>query len=485
MTENVSIAKAQTLAALERLAGKGPESRGRPALEILTDEDDDINISIIDIENGAVNVKSYRDASALEKAIQEEKCFRIISIYSESTIDPLEVSPHVLEKILSRYEVHSDFMHVVASFGDEPHLAESSCSNMAMKSTDTGDIEISYQIRYVEENFRKGMSNPWSFRHTGVYHKHSTSSDLFILLQPQQNATGERKLLGLGKNGSLKLQQCPFMLHELLFSAYFENWRWYHRYLADRFSSVNDLAMVVRPANAEAASSFERVQSLRNVNDFILFSSGCCRGDLEVLEGFASLRNHESYMDPDNLKSEITRMRGYIESADALQERIRNAIDLVGYTLMLHNQMETAKVDKELRDMTGELKQLTEQTVGLNTEMKKMTQDTIDDSVTVKIITFVSAFYIPGSFAGTLFGMNFFGFDAIHRRIVIANDFWIFIATWIPLTLITIGLYLFVVWMNPRTKGKRGAHWLWQRPSRSQLPLSEEKGLNDSTLSVP
>lgn len=67
---------------------------------------------------------------------------------------------------------------------------------------------------------------------------------------------------------------------------------------------------------------------------------------------------------------------------------------------MLHNQVETAKVDEELRDMTRKLNRLTERTVTLTTEMKKMTQDTVDDSVTVKIITFVSAFYIPGSFVG-------------------------------------------------------------------------------------
>lgn len=46
--------------------------------------------------------------------------------------------------------------------------------------------------------------------------------------------------------------------------------------------------------------------------------------------------------------------------------------------------METAKVEKELRDLTEGLKNLTESTV--------------DDSATVRIITLVSAFYLPGSF---------------------------------------------------------------------------------------
>jgi hypothetical protein len=56
----------------------------------------------------------------------------------------------------------------------------------------------------------------------------------------------------------------------------------------------------------------------------------------------------------------------------------------VGYTLTLHNQLESAKVEKKIHDLTEGLKDLT--------------QDTVDDSATVKVITFVSAVYLPGSF---------------------------------------------------------------------------------------
>lgn len=58
--------------------------------------------------------------------------------------------------------------------------------------------------------------------------------------------------------------------------------------------------------------------------------------------------------------------------------------------------METAKVDKELRDITHELRDMTE-------KMKNLTEDTVDDSATVRIITYVSAFYLPGSFVAVSF----------------------------------------------------------------------------------
>ena len=72
----------------------------------------------------------------------------------------------------------------------------------------------------------------------------------------------------------------------------------------------------------------------------------------------------------------------------------------VGYTLTTHHQIVAAKVDKEVRDLTSDMKKLTQNTVELTEEMKGITEENVDDSVTVKVITIVSAVYIPGSFAG-------------------------------------------------------------------------------------
>jgi hypothetical protein len=56
--------------------------------------------------------------------------------------------------------------------------------------------------------------------------------------------------------------------------------------------------------------------------------------------------------------------------------------------------------------------------------------------------------------------MNFFVFDANAGRIRIAQDFWIFIATWLPLTFITGAIYIFIVWLDARVK-KKAFHWPW------------------------
>jgi len=236
-------------------------------------------------------------------------------------------------------------------------------------------------------------------------------------------------------------------------SSFFDNWRWYFRHLGDDFASENNLAMIVRPGKADAQESFRRVQTLRNTNDFALFAKACCSSNLDIVE---KLKNSAigSLKDASSLNAQETILRGYVESSGVLEGRIRNAIDLVGYTLTLHNQLETANVDQELRDMTKELRDVTKQ-------LRDLTQNTVDDSATVKIITYVSAFYLPGSFIASIYGMNFFVFDTVSATITIAHDFWIFVATWLPLTFITGAIYVLTLFFDARRKGKPFL-WPWQ-----------------------
>lgn len=101
--------------------------------------------------------------------------------------------------------------------------------------------------------------------------------------------------------------------------------------------------------------------------------------------------------------------------------------------------------------------------------LHQLTKSTVDDSATVKIITFVSAVYLPGSFIAvsisltvaeqnvadysqTLLGMNLFVFEDETSRLKISPDFWIFIVLWLPLTLMTGGVYAFI---KSRPKSKK------------------------------
>jgi hypothetical protein len=80
----------------------------------------------------------------------------------------------------------------------------------------------------------------------------------------------------------------------------------------------------------------------------------------------------------------------------------------------------------------------------------------------------------------SVFGMNFFLYNEDTRRIQISNDFWIFIATWLPLTLITGTLYILVVYLDKRAKGKP-FNWPWSQKKRAILASHN----TESTLAGP
>lgn len=63
----------------------------------------------------------------------------------------------------------------------------------------------------------------------------------------------------------------------------------------------------------------------------------------------------------------------------------------ISYTLAVHNQEETAKLDKETRH-------LSEQTSRVTVDLKEINQNFANDSAIISIITILFAIYVPGSF---------------------------------------------------------------------------------------
>ena len=60
------------------------------------------------------------------------------SIHSRKSILPLNITQDLMRKILSYYQVESNFLDVLYSFGDEPHLAEGGSSNVVTMTTANG-----------------------------------------------------------------------------------------------------------------------------------------------------------------------------------------------------------------------------------------------------------------------------------------------------------------------------------------------------------
>ncbi|KAF3037231.1 hypothetical protein E8E12_005570 [Didymella heteroderae] len=404
---------------------------------LLHDKSSQVELQITDLSRDGYASAMYRTPEAAVAALKQEPTvktrLRII------TIAPLNITAPLLEILFSKYGLPAEFADVVASFGEEPNMAEGRSSNASVNTDKNGHGSVSYQARYVELNGRGG-EDPWSLRHTGVCHrlKATGQADVIVLLHPVRKPLLEQMIVTLKEDGTRRHKLCdrPVLLHEMLYGCYFDNWRWYMRHLGNRVADKNDLAMVTGPDEIEPNSSFDSVQVVRNTNDNVIFARACCAGNKDLLDRLAHCSAFASLCSA--LDVHRSKLSGYIESADVLERRIQNLVELIGYTLTLREQHESAEIAKELRDVTERL--------------HKLTEDTVDDSATVRIITFVSAVYLPGSFIATLLGMNLFVFEDDTKKLRVSPDFWIFIVLWLPLTLITGGIYVFI---KSRPKSKR------------------------------
>lgn len=152
-----------------------------------------------------------------------------------------------------------------------------------------------------------------------------------------------------------------------------------------------------------APTSFASVKTLRDISDRTHRAKACCRNNWDLIENL--LRSDAMELDANWLRSELGALQGYIDSSEGFLDRIRNTQEQVGYTLNLHNQLEirdlnvklnslleqSATVDIEIRDLSRNLN-------GVIEKLKDLTETSVDDSATVRILSVVSAIYLPGSF---------------------------------------------------------------------------------------
>jgi hypothetical protein len=116
--------------------------------------------------------------------------------------------------------------------------------NLNWKATTNSPKDcLSYKLNFVEPN-RRGGKDPWSRRHLGVYHHHTSESDLYILLHCTSSSALYQQLAPSAKNsGAVErlltdVFEHPGSLHDAILACYIHHWRFYLRDMGDEVSSM-------------------------------------------------------------------------------------------------------------------------------------------------------------------------------------------------------------------------------------------------------
>ncbi|OCK91162.1 uncharacterized protein K441DRAFT_642086 [Cenococcum geophilum 1.58] len=330
-----------------------------------------------------------------------------------------------MRQLLTYYHVHPRFLDILFAFGSKPRNAEAGLGCMTVAGVLGGIYEMQYVLSYVEEVRRHG-SIKWTMRQIGVYHRYSSAEDksLWILLFNRPNSVVQKRL-------ETMIENCSGFrhIHLTILSAYFENWRWYLNDLGNDLETIVDIALTLdftKPEHYTHGSAL--LSKLQHLQDKVLQVSARLKATKTTLSTLKEV-NDSSFapasdkQDVESFGGEIkiyeTQVTGHLVSLELLQKRSQETLKMLGVALSLRIQA-TA--------------------LGINNNMLSLTQDAVDDSATVRVVTVVTLVYLPASFVASLLGTNLFVFQTIQGSgFQVSAQFWIFIVITIPLTILTVG----------------------------------------------
>ncbi|KAL8949693.1 MAG: hypothetical protein Q9222_004222 [Ikaeria aurantiellina] len=128
-----------------------------------------------------------------------------------------------------------------------------------------------------------------------------------------------------------------------------------------------DEAFTLEITPSTSTLGFEAIRSFRHLDDTLLSARAICHNNQSIIQQLATLAEgtHYDKMTP-LLNQQLDELRGYLQGIANLQGRIENSIALLMHGLDLKNGQTASALNEHLLHLTG---------------------NTVDDSMTVKIIT--------------------------------------------------------------------------------------------------
>ncbi|KAH0613689.1 uncharacterized protein H6S33_005575 [Morchella sextelata] len=409
---------------------------------------------------------TYQDTDAFEECLTSSPPNREFRFYTLKPANPNVISrsrvaipEDTLRKLLTVHQVMPGFIDFLQAFGRKASSSDTgfggckrrieyatpnSSKQRNMKSygmwiirvedvyyngTNGYASEICYNIKFAEEHGRKEKEDeppkdPWSIRQTCIYQKfeYEKKSSTWIMVQPSDKATTRLNEVFKARAEEYieDTVHNPMDIHLVFLSGAAENWRWYYNYLENKLydmttgalsSAVGRRGKTVTFGNYNQHLDFEvefkDVQELQRFEEKVqslLLALETNRDTITTLQkhndqlrncGLGLEEHHFTAVD-DSLDTYLTELAIYKRNVEALLQRIRGRSRLL-YNILDYRNAETAHRHGQKNVDFAELGRR-------DTDlMMKMTKRTTREAVAVKIVTFVTLFYLPATFVAVCF----------------------------------------------------------------------------------
>lgn len=415
------------------------------------------------------------------KYVRMQDRFQVYFVRQRHSYSPLSVTYAQFEALLKIQQVSPQFKDYILYMGERQREMEVVPPRLRWRrdfsrnsGTDVSTDECMYGLRYIELNGRGNYDHPtsrWSLRQTAVQcsYRALDNTAAWILIAPSQIAEARlnRHLSSITEWST----QTQFEIHLLLFDSAIANWR---PYLVDIGAELDQHKARILGATPDDRGPITMLdwgqrQELLLLDQKLLNASVVIKStsnNVRTLRGFhdsvRKKRGESQNLTNDSFSiflEQLGELDHLLERVEALRSELHGIADLVASFLDLRNGFALQSLAKESAKENEEVRKL-------NESMHKLAERSTQDSAAVKVLTILTLIYLPATVVSNFFSTSFVNSvssPTAPAHISVSNDWWIFVAASLPLTLLT--LYIWFFWTRIQAYGKYPWWWLSRRPA--------------------
>lgn len=414
----------------------------------------------------------------LRQYMAVRNCVQFFFIHQRNSYSPLTITHELFETLLCEKHVPPIFKDYVLYMGERVREVEIALPSLRRFPTglprsdgDDHALECMYGLRFVDLNGRGSLHQPtsrWSLRQTAIYSRHRSSRDegTWIFVTPSRLA--KHRLTELAHNQGSNSPSSPFTIHLLLLETAIANWR---PYLVDLATETDQHAERLLGVSRHDEGPFTMAecgerQELMLLEEKLVNAALIIKATIntvqQLLSIYSSIRESKPnqqaiYDDPIAvvLSNQLQELDLNSIRVEAQRARVQSITNSVSSFLDLDSGFALQNIAKESKMENEEMRQLSQR-------MHDLTKKSTQDAAAVKVLTILTLIYLPVTVVSNFFSTSFVNSETSSgggSYIVVSNEWWILVASAVPLTLLT--LYIWYVWMRIQAYGKYP--WWWKR----------------------
>ncbi len=433
-------------------------------------------------------LKTSKDISDYANGTTGHRAFFIRQSYSWG---PLSITADLFGKLMlqTRFSTRlKSFIMYMGSRVREVELAPPALQILRLSASlddSQGGLECIYGLRFMDRNGRGNSERPsrgWSLRQSTIACRYAPKSEGIAWLFVTISHSMQKSLDSIVIDDGYFWGSNPAEVHFLLVESAVSSWRHYLIDLGEEIDSQYAQILGMSP-NDEGPIDLNRSgmhQELLMLDEKLLNSllaAGATADTVNALTSscdlYAKVAQAQNLCGTGMARASFDGQQRHIRRVIAQIENFRCKLagmtEVLSSFLDLNSGLSLQNLAKASAKENEEMRKLSER---MHTLAEKSTQD----AAAVKVLTILTLIYLPVTVVSNFFSTSFVsttgGSDGAGS-IIVSSDWWILVAVSIPLTLITI--YVWMVWTRIQANGRP---WSWFTFSILAFKLRQNRETN-------